>query len=165
MGKPAAKGAAAQSAPDSVVFFLDECLPYQVASVLAEMKYPIVSWQSEFNGKQGTKDKKLIPYLGEHKYVWITKDDEARKDHEPEIRAASISVVWVRGLERHKGAGAPQNHITVKQLHRMLTDKLDHLANQIIGSRSPGYFNLYLESGGTAVCRPTTLERQFHGQH
>ena len=146
--------------PRQVVFLLDECFPYRIADVLKEFGYPIVSWHEEFKGVEGIKDDKLIPYLGDKGYAWITKDDAARKDHAPEIRQARISVVWVRGFERRKGA-IPKNRITTKELHKMLTIKLEAIAGEVGRSRRPLYFLLYLDSSGKAVAKPVTLEEYF----
>jgi len=91
--------------------------------MLKQVGYPITSWDEEFQHQQGLKDPYIIPYLGGKNYVWITKDDRAKKEHESAIHTAQISVVWLSGLERP--ANKPkQNFITVKDLHRMLTDEL-----------------------------------------
>lgn len=143
--------------------FLDECLPYRIADILKEIGYPITSWHEEFKGEQGTKDPWLIPYLGAKKYVWITKDDEAKKEHESEIRTAGISVVWVRGLQLH-GAKPSKNIIKVKDLHRMLTDKLDYIEHEIAKAKKAIHFLLYMKSGGIPVVRKVTLE-EFFGRY
>jgi predicted nuclease of predicted toxin-antitoxin system len=145
-----------------VTFFLDESLPYQLAYFLKTVDYPITSWHEEFQGQQGKKDPWLIPYLGAKKYVWITKDDEAKKEHESEIRAAGISVVWVRGLGR-PGAKPKKNVIRVRDVLRMLTDKLYVIEQRIANAKGPLYFMLYVKSGGQPVVRRVTLEEVFRG--
>jgi hypothetical protein len=114
---------------------------------LKEVGYPIISWREEFN-QAGLKDPFLIQYLGAKGYTWITKDDAAKKQHEDEIRTAGISVVWLRGLERAKHSPAAKNDITIKEVHKMLTDKLDYIKEQIETSKSACYFLLYIKSGG-----------------
>jgi hypothetical protein len=143
-----------------VTFFLDECLPYGVAEALKTVGYPITSWREEFRAQQGALDPWLIPYLGGKQYTWVTKDDKAKKEHEPEIRAAGISVVWIRGLDRPSGK-PKKNKITVKDLHRMLTDKLDFIEEQITGARGPLYCLLYMKSGGQPAVNRLTLEQFF----
>jgi hypothetical protein len=143
-----------------ITFYLDECFPYNIAYALKSFGHPITSWHEEFQGQQGLKDPYLIPYLGGKSYIWITKDDEAKKEHENEIRTAGISVVWVRGLEREKGK-PKKNYITVKDLHRMLTDKLDYIAEKILNSKTALYFLLYMKSGGIPTAHKITLEKFF----
>jgi len=143
-----------------VTFFLDECLPYQIAYALKSFGHPITSWHEEFQGQQGLKEPYLIPYLGAKGYTWITKDDEAKKEHENEIRTAGISVVWVRGLEREKGKPR-RNFIKVKDVHRMLTDKLDHIAEMMLNSKTSLHFLLYMKSGGVPAVHKISLEKFF----
>jgi len=127
-------------------FFLDECLPHRIADILNSIGHPITSWFVEFNGQQGIKDGPLIQYLGAKGYTWITKDDEAKVEHETDIRAAGISVVWIRGLEREKGK-PKKNKVSTMEIHRMLTDKLQTLERKIAGSKTALYFLLYVKSG------------------
>ena len=147
-----------------VYFFLDECLPHQIADILNSIGHPIISWFIEFNGQQGIKDTPLIQYLGAKKYTWITKDDEARIEHEKDIRAAGISVVWIRGLERKKGK-PKKNKISTKEIHRMLTDKLHGLESKISNSKTTLYFLLYVKSGHDELIpayKQITLEHFFN---
>lgn len=139
-----------------VIFFLDECLPHGLADVLKTVGYPIISWYEEFKGQQGTKDPWLIPYLGAKGYTWVTKDHETRRKHESEIRASGISVVWIRGLER-AGSKPKKNEISIKDLHRMLTDKLDAIEEQIASAKGPRYFLLYMKSGRQPVVKGISL--------
>lgn len=108
----------------------------------------------------GTERPYIIPYLGAKSYTWITKDDAAKKEHEPDIRVANISVVWVTGLERPSNR-PKRNYITVKDLHRMLTDKLDDIAQTIADSNRPQYFILSMRSDGKPRLGKTTLEQFF----
>ena len=80
----------------------------------------------------------LIPYLAEEGLTWITKDDGARSRHRKELLASRISVVWIRGLDRQK------NKVNPKQIHLMLTVRLDEIAAQVRSSRGPLYFLLYM---------------------
>ena len=73
-----------------ILFFLDECLPWRIAEYLEGVNYPITSWHREFLGQQGMKDTPLIRHLGDRGLVWITKDDEAKSEHESSIREAQI---------------------------------------------------------------------------
>lgn len=143
-----------------VTFFLDECLSYHIAYWLKTVGHPITSWHEEFQQQQGLKEPYLIPYLGAKGYTWITKDDEAKKEHKNEIRTAGISVVWVRGLARAKGQ-PKKNKITVKDVNRMLTDKLDYIAEMISNSKTALYFLLYMKSGGIPAVNKITLEEFF----
>lgn len=72
-------------------FFLDENLPPKVAQALALVGYPIT--HPEVHGKRGEKDPELIAWLAQNQFVWITKDDDARKRHIDKITQAGASVV------------------------------------------------------------------------
>lgn len=158
MGKPDT-GSSTQS--NKVTFFLDECLPYMIANNLKQVGYPITCWCEEFQWQQGFKDPYIIPYLGAKHYTWITKDDEAKKEHEQEIRVAHISVVWVYGLDRDINK-PKHNKITVKDLHRILTDKLDDIRTIIEESNKPKYFTLGMQVDGKPRLSRTTLEDYFN---
>ncbi|MFC1946577.1 hypothetical protein ACFLXY_01510 [Chloroflexota bacterium] len=153
-----------QTSSKQAYFFLDECLPYKIGDFLHGLGYPIVSWFFEFNGQQGIKDIPLIHYLGGKGYSWITKDDAAKYEHEPEIRAAGISVVWIRGLEREKGK-PKKNKVSAKDVHRMLTDKIESVAYEIEHSKTALYFLLSFKSGSKGdlipIARKITLDYFF----
>jgi predicted nuclease of predicted toxin-antitoxin system len=143
-----------------VTFFLDECLPYQIAYWLQRVGHPITCWHEEFHGQQGLKEPYLIPYLGAKSYTWITKDDEAKKEHESEIRTAGINVVWLRGLARAKGQ-PKKNKISIKDVNRMLTDKLDTITQALQSTKKPIYYLMWMASGGKPVLKKITLEEFF----
>jgi len=128
--------------------------------MLKHVGYPITCWHEEFQGQQGMKDSPLIQYLGAKGYTWITKDDAAKREHEPEIRTAQISVIWVSGLERPLNK-PKHNFITIKDLHRMLTDKLDDIERTIASSNKPQFFTLGMRSDGIPRLTKTTLEEFF----
>jgi hypothetical protein len=143
-----------------VTFFIDECLPYQIALMLKQVGYPVTCWWEEFQQQQGFKDPFIIPHLGAKRYTWITKDDEAKKEHKEEIRIAQISVIWVYGLDRTINK-PKHNKISIKDLHRMLTDKLDDIENMIVNSNKPQYFTLGLQADGKPRLNKTTLDDFF----
>ena len=157
MGKPHSRSGLRRKV---VTFYLDECLPYRVAAILKEVGYPVISWDEEFQHQQGFKDPYLIPYMGAKNYVWITKDDSAKKEHENAIRTEQISVVWLSGLERPSNK-PKQNFITVKDLHRMLTCELDDIEKTIINSNKPQYFHIGMRSDGKIRKDKVTLEKYF----
>ena len=146
--------------PRTVVFYLDECLPYHVAQNLKQVGYNITCWWDEFQQQQGLKDPYIIPHLGAKHYVWITKDDRAKKEHKVDIIASQISVIWLSGLERPSNA-VKQNYITVKDLHRMLTDKLDDIEDMINESNKPQYFLLGMRTDGIPRLNKTALDDFF----
>lgn len=131
-----------------------------MADSLQEFGYPIVSWRNEFNGEEGRKDPWLIQQMGAKGLSWVTKDDEAKREHEAEIRAARISVVWVRGVARSKG-NPVRNNISIRDVHKLLASKLDDLTREIQNANNPLYFYLYLDSAGKPVVRRTSLEEVF----
>ena len=94
---------------------------------------------------KGTPDEDLIPEMGRCNQTWITKDDRSKTEHEDLLWAANISVVWVRGLTHGKGkkrASLGQNAV-LKDILRMLVNKLDRITDQIAEARGPRYFLLY----------------------
>ncbi len=106
-----------------------------MAKALRLIEYPIRDWEQE--AKSGWKDPILIPWIGQEKLTWITKDDAAKRAHIAEIKRAEISVVWVHGMGREK------NHISVHQLHLMLTARLMPIADVLASSRAPIHHVLY----------------------
>ena len=82
--------------------------------------------------------------MGRCNQTWITKDDRSKTEHESLLSAANISVVWVRGLtgKGKKGASLRRN-ATLKDILRMLVNKLDRITDQIAEARGPRYFLLY----------------------
>lgn len=150
---------ASPAPPDLPTFYLDECLPEVVAKALSIVGHPITSPREA--GKLGVKDRVLIPWLASEHLVWVTKDDDAKRSHYQEIRAHDLSVVWVRGLDRSK------RHISVKDLHLMLTVKLPQLIRVMRDAPSARYFELGLKSsrhGGAAVLYPVDQERLQPGR-
>lgn len=138
-----------QRRPDQVWSYLDEGLPEQVGDALFMVEHPITTAVRE--GKRGVPDPNLIPWLAENKYVWITKDDEAKRDHLDDIIKHQISSIWVRGLDRKK------NKISVRQLHLMLTVKLPDMEEQVAKARGPRHFLLYLKAGKVPVLAPLDI--------
>ena len=137
-------------------FLLDESLPPLIASVLQQVGYPITSSQEQ--QMEGVPDEVLIPWMGNNELAWITKDDAARTEHGALIQSARISVVWVRGLER-RNRTTVRNNISVKDLHRMLTMKLDEISEDIFESRGPRYFRLFLGGRGPTLERFRSLDQ------
>ena len=117
---------------------MDECLPDQVSAALRLVDYPIVS--ALLAGKRGAKDDKLIPYLAENGYTWITIDDEAKRKHLKDIIRSQINTVWVRGIHRRK-----KPSITPRQLHLMLTNKLPDIEEKLRTARAPLHFRIWLK--------------------
>ncbi len=136
-------------------FFLDENLPPQVARALALVGYPI-SHPAE-HGKRGEKDPELITWLAQNQFVWVTIDDDARKRHIGHIGRAGVSVVWVRGLDGRK------NRVTIKQVHLMLTVKLEDLIEKLAASNRPLHYMVYL-AGKRPVLKQLQVDTIEHGK-
>ena len=127
-------------------FYLDETFPSQVGEALASVGYAVIVPKDA--DKVGAKDPELIPWLAQSGLAWITKDDGARIRHRKELLTGNVSVVWVRGIDRSK------SHITPKQLHFLLTNKLDEIARQLRSARGAIYFLLFF-NGDKASLRST----------
>jgi formylmethanofuran dehydrogenase subunit B len=69
-------------------------------------------------------------------------------------------VIWIYGFERVKGQ-LKRNAISVKDVHKMLTAKLDDLRTQINVAKHPLYFLLYMKSGGQPAYKKVSLEQFF----
>ncbi len=123
----------------NVTFCYDECLPPKIGEILEHVGFQIVF------APKGIKDEELIPYMGENNYVWITKDDRAKTQHETLIMTANISVVWVRGLaHQRKKKGPISRPSNMKDILRMLVSKLDQAAEAIAKEKgTPRFFLLY----------------------
>ena len=99
----------------------------------------------------------LITWLAQNQFVWITKDDDARKRHIGHIGQAGVSVVWVRGLDGRK------NIVSIKQVHLMLTVKLEELIEELRASTRPLHFMVYLSGKRTAL-KPLQAEAIQQGK-
>lgn len=138
------------SQPSDTKFFLDEGLPAIVGEVLSLVGYPISTPDVHMN--RGMPDEELIPWLADNGYTWVTKDDEAKREHAVLIKKHGINVIWVRGIDRQK------NKINVRDLHFMLTTKL-YLAIDSLGTaHGARYFYLYMDSRDHAVLKPIPAE-------
>ena len=122
-----------------VSYCYDESLPPAIGNALAAVGFPIVF------ADKGTLDEDLIPRMGRLNQTWITKDDRAKIQHENLLSDASISVVWVRGMAHGKGKKRQslQRNPSLKDILRMLVNKLDRITDEINKARGPRYFLLY----------------------
>ena len=121
-----------------VSYCYDESLPPIIGQALQAVGFPIVL------ADKGTLDEDLIPEMGRCNQTWITKDDRSRIEHESLLSTANISVVWVRGLTGKGKKGASSRHnAALKDILRMLVNKLDRITDQIAEARGPRYFLLF----------------------
>ena len=127
------------SQPRHVSYCYDESLPPIIGKTLKAVGFPFVL------AAKGTLDEDLIPEMGRRNQVWITKDDRSKTQHEGLLTTANISVVWVRGLthEKRKRRGSIQRNVSLKDILRMLVNKLDQITGEIANARGPRYFLLY----------------------
>ena len=124
-------------------YCFDESLSPRIGELLAAVEYPIVL------APKGTKDEDLIPNMGRKQLAWVTKDHRAKTQHEPALRSAAISVIWVRGLTHaRKKKGPIQKTVRLKDILRMLVNKLDDITRILESSRTPRYFILYMTISG-----------------
>ena len=136
---------------DDARFFLDEGLPPKIGQALWLVHFPIVTAAGV--GIRGIKDAQLIPWLAENDLTWITKDDEARREHLDDIIKHSINTVWIRGIDRIR------NKVSIQQVHLMLTVRLPRIMSIIEEARGPRHFMLHI-SGEHAVMNEL---RDLHG--
>ena len=127
------------SQPRDVSYCYDESLPPAIGEALKAVGFPVVV------APKGTQDEDLIPAMGRRNQTWITKDDRSKTQHEGLLSAANISVVWVRGLthERRKRKASIQRNAGLKDILRMLVNKLDQIEAEVADARGPRYFLLY----------------------
>ena len=127
--------------PEETAFHLDECLPPAVAKALRLVAYNISDATPA--KVRGWDDEDLIPWLSQNKRVWITKDHEAKNAHMESIVKNRISVVWIRGMDRKP---SNKNRVGVRELHRMITDRIEAIGSEISSAKSPRYFSLSIRS-------------------
>ena len=122
-----------------ISFCYDESLPPAIGVALKSVGFPIDL------ASKGTLDEDLIPEMGQRNQVWITKDDRSKTQHERLLQTAKISVVWVRGLthERRKRKASIQRNAGLKDILRMLVNKLDQIEAEVADAKGPRYFLLY----------------------
>lgn len=98
---------------------------------------------------KGMLDEEIIPRLGEHRQIWITKDDRARSEHEPIIVDAKISTVWIRGMGRlgKNGRKPGKNVIRMKDILFLLVNKLEQIEVATRQAKGPRHYILYLNEG------------------
>ena len=127
------------SQPSHVSYCYDESLPPVIGKTLKAVGFPIVL------ADKGTRDEDLIPEMGRLNQAWITKDDRSKTEHESLLATANISVVWVRGLthEKRNRRASIQRNASLKDILRMLVNKLDQISDEITHARGPRYFLLY----------------------
>lgn len=119
-------------------FCLDENLPHYVAKALGLVSYQI---DSSFRlGLDQWDDPDIIAWLAGNDYVWITKDEAAKREWLTHMLGYGLSVVWVLGLNVDGNAGNIPNG---KKLLHMLSAKLERISSLIEESPTP----LYLELG------------------
>ncbi len=155
-GKRSSKGSRLRN----VSYCYDESLSPRIGELLAAVDYPIVQF------RKGVKDEELIPAMGKCGHTWITKDNRSKTQHEALLREARISVVWVRGLthERRKRKGSIQRTVRMKDVLKMLVNKLDELTEILEKSRSPRHFILYMTASGKVAYDRFTSLREVHGR-
>ena len=134
---------------DDIRFFLDESLPPQIGEALRLVGYQITTFL--IANKRGSKDEDLLPWLAQHRYVWVTKDDDALRRHRDTILKHQMSAVWVRGLERKKG------NITIRQVFLVLAVTLPRIENELRATHRPRHYLVYLRSGDKPVHVPLDL--------
>ena len=137
-----------------VSYCYDESLPPIIGQALKAVGFPIVF------ADKGTPDEDLIPKMGRCNQTWITKDDRSKTEHEGLLSAANISVVWVRGLTHGKGKkrASLRRNAPLKDILRMLVNKLDRITDQIAEARGPRYFLLYTLYTNTSKANQDKIE-------
>ena len=128
--------------PEETAFHLDECLPPAVAGALRLVGYDISDPIAA--RVKGWGDEELIPWLSESNRVWITKDHDAKNAHMDSIIKNRISVVWVRGMDRKP---SNKNKVGIRELHRMITDRIESIGYEISTAKTPRYYSLSIRSG------------------
>ena len=123
----------------TVSYCYDESLPPIIGNALREVGFPVEL------PRKGMKDEELIPEMGRRNQVWITKDNRSRTQHESLLKSANVSVVWVRGLahEKRKRKSSIQRQVGMKDILRMLVNKLDEITDIIATANGPRYVLLY----------------------
>lgn len=136
---------------ESCDFYLDECLPHQVADALKIVGFPIESATSM--NMIGWQDEDLLPKLVELGLAWITKDKRARRQHlaNSDLRHR-LPVIWVKGFDREDDPMSP------RRFHHLMTNTLGRAEPQIRQASGA----LWFEAGFNGE-RPTLYPLNMQG--
>lgn len=142
--------------PSEIKFYLDACLPTKIAQALRLVDYHIHNCD-EFNMRDA-KDEILIPWMGEQGFVWITRDDAARKTHAELLSRHKVSTIWVRGNDRQR------KNLRMHDVHHMLTAKLMTIATSLANATNVLHHELYM-NGGRPTATPILPDKlRRHGR-
>jgi len=125
--------------PKSMRFVLDENLPKRAAQALGLVGYPVDTFPED---KRGTKDPELLRWMAQKNYIWVTKDLGAQREHGVLMKKLGVSVIWLRG---HVGR---ESALAARDVHLLLTTKLDSLLRQFESACGPLYFTILLTKAG-----------------
>lgn len=99
-------------------FLLDNSLNPAIASALRLVDYDIRSVNEVFGAQpqDSVPDEEIIAWCAANGTTWITADIAARIQHEAQLKAECVSVVWIR---------QPKAGLSTKQQHKAIVRYLD----------------------------------------
>jgi len=96
------------------------------------------------NRPEGIPDPELYEYCRDNNYVFITHDYSARKQHEADIKAARIHVVWIRGkTEEVNGESATW------RFFKVIVRSIDEIKRKVLSSYGAIHFRISRRTGSS----------------
>ena len=104
-----------------------------LANAMREVDYNTVATSVQFG--DGALDPTIIQWLGLQQGIWVTANENARRKHSDEIRAAGINIIWVR---RPKKRG-----LSKKAQLLLLLWVMDPILEEMANANTPAQFRAY----------------------
>ena len=134
-------------------YLVDNDLSPDIAAALGLFDRDIIHVKAvpEFQGRpEGVEDPEVIEWCRANGRIWITHDKAARKQHEADIKAARIHVLWLRG--------SPREFASWFQF-KVVVRVIDQLESIIRSSRGAMHFKAGTRGGPTPEAIWTELAR------
>ena len=130
-------------------FLLDNDLSPDIATALRLFDFDVIHMKDipEFqNRPEGVDDPELYSYCKDDNKVFITHDYSARKQHEADMKAARIYVIWIRGkTEESDGESATW------RFFKILVRSIDTIRQKILSSHGAIHFRISQKTGSSPI--------------
>lgn len=98
------------------------------------------------NRPEGVPDPELYSYCKDNHRVFITHDYSARKQHEADMKAARINVVWIRGkTEESNGESATW------RFFKTIVRSIDEIKRKILSAHGAIHFSISKRTGSSPI--------------
>ena len=115
-------------------FILDQGLNPQIARVLAELEYPIISVEDALQvlPSEAVGDETIINHIADYhgfRGVWVTKDMSSKRAHVGLAKRRQVSVVWIQ-----------QQTLSTLQQHRIVTHIIPRVTQDLLEASGPIHY-------------------------